>query len=105
MQTDPQNPANKVGYAMITHWFGINDGTLVDGTGLTKAAIAGIVVGVVAAVSLIVAAAWFLIARRRRATRKAMGVLPVAESPMQERRSMDSIDEAKERAELATKGS
>lgn len=102
MQTDPRSDS-KIGYADITHWFGITGSTLANGSGLTKAGIGGIVVGVLAAVSVIAATGWFFV-RRRRAAKRATVVLPVVQDQMEERRSMDSIDEAKERAQLAAKG-
>jgi len=83
------------GYANLTNWFTIEGGSAID---LSAGQIAGTVVGIVAALSLAAAAAFFFLRTRR--SRKGQQI-ESDESP--ERESLDSIMDAKTKAHLAMK--
>lgn len=101
--------------ADLTDWFSISGGSP-QHRGLSKAGIAGLAVGVVVAVGMLGAAAWWLVRRRRARRAEVEAVVEVApplevdppryseEMEMEGRRvSEDSIESQKERARLASK--
>lgn len=86
---------------------------MVGSAGLTTAQIVGLVIGVLVVFSGLVAAAWFLIRRRRGSAASQTALVPpmyekhqpidTRGSEESDRKSMDSIEVEKEKARLAAK--